>query len=163
MSPKTYASGFVWLFFFFFLIENVLSLWVTFWCRISVSLCSVYKILQFWRLLWWSLCIFLIYFCNKQISDITPHSRSLGLGDIFGVLASLILFPLSPLLISDSFKKLRKGILTSSYVSVCLSVCLSLAWNNSAPAQRSFMKFYIWNFFNIFFEKIYSFVKIWQE
>ena len=42
-----------------------------------------------------------------------------------------------------AFAKLRKAII--SFISVCLSAC-----NNSAHTKRSFMKFYIW----IYFEKL---------
>jgi len=60
---------------------------------------------------------------------------------------SLRLYPLQQIHhFLGAFAKLRKA--TISFVmSVCPSVCLS-AWNNSAPALRIFMKFFLsWVFF----------------
>jgi hypothetical protein len=52
----------------------------------------------------------------------------------------------------------KKWLLASSCLSVRPSICQS-AWNNSAPTERIFMKFGIWEFFRESVEKIWVSLK----
>jgi hypothetical protein len=61
------------------------------------------------------------------------------------------------------FKFVRKTAKSGYYLfHICLSVC-PVAWNNSAPTGRIFMKFDIWVFFEKICRENSGLIIIWQE